>query len=627
MLKSVNEQPIPPPRTSSKQRSVEETVLINNSNNTGTKVFDRSQQQRHSTRSVGRADKNVTASNRQRDEKVTLHQRHSSGPTELFHDKDKTHDLIFQRKSLNNDKPNSDIGITKPLHSESVQRKISRELEQELVEILSKPIGDSNNLSMIKNELLEWFTKSQMTANRKLSTSKDNTDNKKETIDRIDTRTIYPKETHHHSAVPIYSKVKKRHSIGHNYARKEDDVPEWIQYPLSRLSAAGREKLGVGQTTSVDSGTNQKCEKYRNDINNSKQPNGNYKLRHSASENVHPSSSVKAHNNWQQQQQQQQPQPPPPPQESLPKRHSSSSRSKDKSKKRDRHKHLQTQRSATVSDMTIRRASSICSDANRRRSTSAEHKNRTATFTQCPECLYLPICTDPECTLGQFYDVPKSSSLPRCPDKRCRQPFFDSSNCNSLPRCVDSKCSCRYTQMIKCNSLPKCAEDNRHINSFMKSDEPHMLITKCDKLIKSASVATLSSRRRNKSVHFGENLLREVCQNRKLIEPLENIPSGSQPLQPNIQMLYNFVEGVLSSWIDEDDDVTKSGAESDTEHSLLPIYHCDRARYELISRVVEMAAQIRGTLKLGNSRYRHRHWRGTAKDCNERFLRKVTFLC
>lgn len=147
------------------------------------------------------------------------------------------------------------------------------------------------------------------------------------------------------------------------------------------------------------------------------------------------------------------------------------------------------------------------------------------------------------------------------------------------------------------------------------------------KLVKSASAASLNSRRRrHKTVHFGENLLREVCQNRKLIEPLQKTPSEkSTTMQSNIQMLYNFVEGVLSAWVDEDDDTIRSGGESEPERArpLKPIYICDRLRLKTISRVVHDAAQLRGTLKLGNSRYRHRHWRGTAKICNERFLRKV----
>ncbi|KAH8365663.1 hypothetical protein KR093_003169 [Drosophila rubida] len=155
----------------------------------------------------------------------------------------------------------------------------------------------------------------------------------------------------------------------------------------------------------------------------------------------------------------------------------------------------------------------------------------------------------------------------------------------------------------------------------------HVLGNGNGKLMKSASAASLNSRRRrHKTVHFGENLLREVCQNRKLIKT-EQVPSGSAPMQANIQLLYNFVEGVLSAWVDDDEDQVRSGAESEPEHGLValqPIHRCNRLRYQCIRRVVEEAADLQGTLKLGNSRYRHRHWRSTAKQCNEMFLRKIS---
>ncbi|KAL7732518.1 hypothetical protein ACLKA6_019157 [Drosophila palustris] len=174
----------------------------------------------------------------------------------------------------------------------------------------------------------------------------------------------------------------------------------------------------------------------------------------------------------------------------------------------------------------------------------------------------------------------------------------------------------------------------QHLAQHHHHQQQHVLHTVASngvgKLMKSASAASLNSRRRrHKTVHFGENLLREVCQNRKLIKEQEQqqVPSGSAPMQANIQMLYNFVEGVLSSWVDDDEDQVRSGAESEPEHGLValqPIHRCNRLRYQCIRRVVEEAADLQGTLKLGNSRYRHRHWRSTAKQCNEMFLRKIS---
>ena len=82
----------------------------------------------------------------------------------------------------------------------------------------------------------------------------------------------------------------------------------------------------------------------------------------------------------------------------------------------------------------------------------------------------------------------------------------------------------------------------------------------------------------------------------------------------------------MSAWVDdEEDDNIKSGPDSEPERGavLKPMHRCNRARMQTIRRVTNEAASLKGTLKLGNSRYRHRHWRGTAKDCNERFLRKV----
>lgn len=154
------------------------------------------------------------------------------------------------------------------------------------------------------------------------------------------------------------------------------------------------------------------------------------------------------------------------------------------------------------------------------------------------------------------------------------------------------------------------------------------------KLMKSASAASLNSRRRrHKTVHFGENLLREVCQNRKLMRNEQQLlPSGSAPMKSNIQLLYNFVEGVLSAWVDEDEDdneasEVRSGAESEPESgtSIIRRSNPNPLRLQLIRRIVEEAAELHGTLKLGNSRFRHRHWRSTAKQCNEMFLRKVSF--
>jgi T-lymphoma invasion and metastasis-inducing protein 1 len=308
----------------------------------------------------------------------------------------------------------------------------------------------------------------------------------------------------------------------------------------------------------------------------------------------------------------------------------------------------------------------------------------TTSLVRCddPMCPLLPICTDPNCYLNanSHYDTPRRASLPPrsndmpqgeiCTDPRC---------CETLPLCTDSRCCGTIARSkskaigvsaqhkFKSNSLPRCVESTRRSDLFLPGlakDESYSSLPKSatlssataqasqqqhhshshnkhkskahhrngnNKLMKSISAASLNSRRRrHKTVHFGENLLREVCQNRQLIRPLTDQPSNANStLQPNIQMLYNFVEGVLSAWVDEEeDDNIKSGPDSEPERGALlkPMHRCNRARMQTIRRVVNEAAALKGTLKLGNSRYRHRHWRGTAKDCNERFLRKVNFV-
>lgn len=359
---------------------------------------------------------------------------------------------------------------------------------------------------------------------------------------------------------------------------------------------------------------------------------------------------------------------------------------RSKREKSTRH-HRSTQRSATTSNMLPGpqiKSQQQQQPAQPKVTHSSDMKalhQSTTSLVRCddPMCPLLPICTDPNCYLNanSHYDTPRRASLPSrsndmpqgeiCTDPRC---------CETLPLCTDSRCcgtiarskskaiGASAQHKFKSNSLPRCVESTRRSDLFLPGlakDESYSSLPKSatlssataqasshqhqhqhhnkskvkvhhrngnNKLMKSASAASLNSRRRrHKTVHFGENLLREVCQNRQLIRPLTDLPSNSNAtLQPNIQMLYNFVEGVLSAWVDEEDDENiKSGPDSEPERGamLKPMHRCNRARLQTIRRVVNEAAFLKGTLKLGNSRYRHRHWRGTAKDCNERFLRKV----
>ena len=343
--------------------------------------------------------------------------------------------------------------------------------------------------------------------------------------------------------------------------------------------------------------------------------------------------------------------------------------------KRDKPRHRQTQRSATTGNILLNKQQQQQPQVQQTVSDVKPIFQSTTSLVRCddPMCPLLPICTDPNCYLNanSHYDTPRRASLPPhsnemsqndiCTDPRC---------CEMLPLCSDPRCCGTIARSkskangvsaqhkFKSNSLPRCVESTRRSDLFLPGltkDESYSSLPKSatlssataqvthkpkpkahhrngnNKLMKSASAASLHSRRRrHKTVHFGENLLREVCQNRQLIRPLTDQPSNSSTpsLQPNIQMLYNFVEGVMSAWVDEEeDDNIKSGPDSEPERGavLKPMHRCNRARMQTIRRVVNEAASLKGTLKLGNSRYRHRHWRGTAKDCNERFLRKVNF--
>ena len=339
--------------------------------------------------------------------------------------------------------------------------------------------------------------------------------------------------------------------------------------------------------------------------------------------------------------------------------------------KRDKSRHRQTQRSATTGNMLQNKHHQQHQISNE--TVVKPIYQSTTSLVRCddPMCPLLPICTDPNCYLNanSHYDTPRRASLPRskdtniCTDPCCLQPLCTDPRCcctpttatgtiqrskskshhkfksNSLPRCVETRRSDLFlpglTKDESYSSLPKSATLTSAtaqlagvVSSKTKSKSNHR--NGNNKLMKSVSAASLNSRRRrHKTVHFGENLLREVCQNRQLIQPLtQNQPSNSTTpsLQPNIQMLYNFVEGVLSAWVDEEeDDNVKSGPDSEPERGAImkPMHRCNRARMQTIRRVISEAAALKGTLKLGNSRYRHRHWRGTAKECNERFLRKV----
>lgn len=541
--------------------------------------FDRTQHQRLSSRSVeGPSTK---------DEFTGVHQRHSSGPSELTLLKDDSIAewlLNLTRKSSGDGK--------KPEQN-------NKNVKNELCEFFKRPLhrqsSGPSEISVLKSDIVEWLSRQHQSKDRHIS--------------RID------------STKP--PQPRKRHSLGTNDGNQiKEQIPDWIPYPLQRLSSIPKDKNITVQSSCSD--INKKIvEKYDRIAERAKSER---KLRHSASEVVTPISDkvpikperpTKFHHRLSRESLLPYQQPIQQHRSSTPSGHSSRSTKKEKTR---RH---QTQRSATVSDMMDAKNVMLP-----RKSSSAERTaHRSSSLTKCtdPLCPLLPICTDPNCCLN-------FCNIPRCSSSNCYE-----SRCSSLPRCMDSKCNKLPTD-VKSNSLPRSTRSHRsnsHPTSLSRNDSRSSLprVTKSKqshhngkngKLIKSISAVSLNSRRRrHKTVHFGENLLREVCQNRSKL--IKDTPSGSAPLQQNITMLYNFIEGVLSAWVDDDDDNLRSGADSEPERgaNLKPFHRCNRARLQTIRRVVTEASALKGSLKLGNSRYRHRHWRGTAKDCNERFLRKV----
>lgn len=616
------EKPQPPPRTSSRPKSTEtdyinapqrlnELIKIDVSNDT----FDRSQRQRHSSRSVGgggfERDLEFSIS------KNAIHQRHSSGPSELTTTtkgdmSDWPQNTQYKGKSNVRDQTNK----KREIH-------ISQALRDELLQILQqkRPIHQtdcgSNDYSQLQNNIIEWIKSQAVSKNIQITSSSK------------DEKTIKTVKNEQY-AVP-----KKRHSFGHtdnlNQRSVNNIAPEWAQqqYPTNHLIETDCSRLDRMDTaaSSTNADISNKFKSNRNVDHRHERTRNNRKLRHSASEVVtsvfdHSLSSSSKH---------------------AAKSSSSASKSREKyhyiyknvdaqnggernTSKRERSRRNHTQRSATVSDM-----SGGTTQKHQRKLSSADRESsHSSSMTKCtdPMCTLMPICTNANCRLNDCYNTRRCSSLTRCSEPKCTIECYQY---QSLPECMNAKCVCHSSQYacnIKHNSLPKCVSTHRFEHESSSFPRSHRSRNNSinGKLIKSASAASLNSRRRrHKTVHFGENLLREVCQNRKLIEPLQKTPSDKSTMQSNIQMLYNFVEGVLSAWVDEDDDTIRSGAESEPERGRLlkPLYICDRLRLKTISRVVHEAAQLRGTLKLGNSRYRHRHWRGTAKICNERFLRKV----
>jgi hypothetical protein len=133
----------------------------------------------------------------------------------------------------------------------------------------------------------------------------------------------------------------------------------------------------------------------------------------------------------------------------------------------------------------------------------------------------------------------------------------------------------------------------------------------------------MSKRRRHKTVHFGDNLLLQVCTNANLQSHV-----SCSTMEPNVQQLFSFIETVLSAWVAEEG-LTSQGEVSEMDEKELQRKrykkHCAKVKRLDIRRLVSEVSKLVGTRFLGNLRYRHMHWKGNpdAEGCNELFLRKV----
>ncbi|CAH0556957.1 unnamed protein product [Brassicogethes aeneus] len=135
----------------------------------------------------------------------------------------------------------------------------------------------------------------------------------------------------------------------------------------------------------------------------------------------------------------------------------------------------------------------------------------------------------------------------------------------------------------------------------------------------------LQKRRRHKTVHFGDNLLLQVCANANL----NSHNMSYSKMEPNVQQLFSFIETVLSAWVAEEG-LTSQGevSEMDEKEMQRKRYkkHCAKMKRLDIRRLVSEVGKLNGTRFLGNLRYRHVHWKENpdAEGCNEMFLRKIS---
>lgn len=134
----------------------------------------------------------------------------------------------------------------------------------------------------------------------------------------------------------------------------------------------------------------------------------------------------------------------------------------------------------------------------------------------------------------------------------------------------------------------------------------------------------ISKRRRHKTVHFGDNLLLQVCTNANLTSHVTY-----SKMEPNVQQLFSFIETVLSAWVAEEG-LTSQGEVSEMDEKEMKRRRqkkqTARAKKLDIRKLVKEVSRLDETRLIGNMRYRHVHFNENpdAEACTELFLRKVS---
>ncbi|XP_068142704.1 protein still life, isoforms C/SIF type 2-like [Drosophila tropicalis] len=447
--------------------------------------FDRKAQQRHSARSAegGQVREETMEWLKLQSNAAAPVPRTSSGPSEITVMKDELPEWLLEHL---------------PKKREQKREATSSAYAKALSELLKKPLSRQSSgpceFSLLKTDIVEWLTKMQISGQAQKSSTSRRSHHRRNGSSGGGGEAFRSNSQEEQQITSSYH--RKRHSLGHS---GEEEVQQqqqhlqqtvdWIAYPLNKLQSLGKQPL---PPTNVPSGYAVPRSRER-------------KLRHSASEVVTGGTGVSS--------QTVQPSMQPNLERLYAKPHKERyqyvAKKDHVSSKRERSRRHQTQRSATVSDMSVDRRGGH----HKRKSSSAERAPRSPSPTPCtdPSCPLMPICTDPHCRYQecqattssissvnlqrhqqlaqvQLHAVPAhlvgSSEAPTTPSTTATPPppppqatviaaaaasssaappperrrlviCHECRSCAPLLACQNRKC----LNAAKCNSLPRCAAD------------------------------------------------------------------------------------------------------------------------------------------------------------------------